>query len=283
MRGQVAHIILFFFLLGFSSCTTYYYSLIDTNEWRVTKMDNGDFIQDNDTVSIIYCFYGENLPIEITIKNKLDQPLFLDWQQSALVIDDATTSYYNRNITVRGEIHSNTYTYRDFLFQNSNYSELFGSFAAQATMPEGVAFIPPQATINTTPVTLTDFYFERIPNEAFQKAKYPVRDGSTKSVKMVNFTEEESPLRFKSYLTLYTITPNGVRDKQIVSEQSFYISRLMNAGSMTPINIPANQEQRGDFFYVRKDNNSYLGIMAAGIVAIGVAGVAIDATVKPRH
>ncbi len=282
MKVQWIIIILSVFTGLASSCTTYYYSTIETNQWKVNKLDNGDFTQENDTVAITYCFYGENLPIEITIYNKLDQPLFLDWQQSAIIVEDAVTSYYNKNILVKGEVNSNTYTYRDYLFPHTNYSNTFGNFAGQASVPEGVAFIPPKSMINSTPVTLDNFTFDRIRNDVYSKGKFEGIDSNVKNVKILKFKEDESPLRFRSYLTLYTITPNGVREKQMTYEQSFYISTLMKSGSLRPKNVPAHQQQRGDFFYVRKEKGNSIAFITAGVVAIGVAGVAIEAS-SPRR
>lgn len=282
MRRQITFISLTLFLMGFTSCNTYYYSTIETNQQEVAKQENGDFVQENDSVTITYCFYGENLPIEITIYNKLDKPLFLDWQQSALIVDDAANSYFSRNIPVRGETHSTTYTYRDFLFPHTNYSETFSNFAGQATLPEGMAFIPPKSMINSTPITLENFAFENIPNEAYTKTKFAGSVDGTKTVKVMNFTEKNSPLRFRSYLTLYTIAENGTRDKPMVFEQRFYISHLMKGGSMAPQNLMANQQQRGDFFYIRQEKGTGVGVIA-GVVAIGVASIAIEAAVAPRR
>lgn len=155
MKMPIVYIAMLFCLMGFGSCTTYYYSVLDTNRPGTGKMDNGDFRQETDSVSVSYCFFGQNLPVEITIANKLDQPLFLDWQQSALILDDAET-----------------YVYKDYLFQQTDYSETFGHFAGQPNMPEGVAYIPPEAMINSTPVILNKFAFEKIENKEYEKTEY---------------------------------------------------------------------------------------------------------------
>ena len=57
------------------------------------KNERGDFVQENDTVRISYRFWGENAPVTITIYNKLDEPLYVDWGRSALIIDDVATTY----------------------------------------------------------------------------------------------------------------------------------------------------------------------------------------------
>lgn len=282
MKNQCILLFLSLIAMGFSSCTTYYYSTIHSNDRKVEKIANGDFVQENDTVSITYCFYGEELPIEITIYNKLDRPLFLDWQQSALVVEEAATGRHNQSADTRGEMYSNTYTYRDYLFPHTNYNETFGNFAGESNTPEGIAFIPPKSMINSTPITLANLLFDRIPNEAYTKVKYATNDTSLKNVKEITFTEENSPLRFRSYLTLYTIAENGSREKPIVSEQSFYISQLIKSGGLSPNEVPAYTQKRGDFFYYGKEKATNFSV-AAGIMAIGVAGIVIDSAISPRR
>ena len=83
-------------LFCMSSCSSYYYSVLESNDAVGEKNDDKDFVIENDSVCISYCFYGEDAPISITVYNKMDEPLFVDWQRSALIIDDVATSYYQR-------------------------------------------------------------------------------------------------------------------------------------------------------------------------------------------
>lgn len=265
-----------------SSCTTYYYSTIDSNDRKVIKQDNGDFTQENDTVAITYCFYGENLPIEITVYNKLDQPLFLDWQQSALIVEETAESYVSRDMAIRGGFSSDTYSYQDYLFPDVSYGKATGTFSARGRIPENVAFIPPKSMMNSTPITLSNFEFGRISKEEYTKQQFMKADNKMTTLKAIDFTEENTPLRFRSYLTLYTVNEDGSRSSSMAFEQHFYISQLIKGGSLSPSNFQANNAQRGDFFYVRKENGSTIAVIT-GAVAIGVAGVAIDAAISPRR
>lgn len=78
-------------LLCMSSCSSYYYSVLESNDAVGEKNDDKDFVIENDSVCISYCFYGEDAPISITVYNKMDEPLFVDWQRSALILDDVAT------------------------------------------------------------------------------------------------------------------------------------------------------------------------------------------------
>ena len=90
-------------LLGLSACSSYYYSMLNSNDPVGEKNERGDFVQENDTVRISYRFWGENAPVTITIYNKLDEPLYVDWGRSALIIDDVATTYDPKVASVRGE------------------------------------------------------------------------------------------------------------------------------------------------------------------------------------
>ena len=73
-------------VIGFVSCqSTYFFSSLKTTDRYMEKVENGDFLLENDSLWIAYCFKGENAPIRITVFNKMTKPLYVDWAQSALV------------------------------------------------------------------------------------------------------------------------------------------------------------------------------------------------------
>ena len=90
-------------LFCMSSCSSYYYSVLESNDTIGEKNEDKDFVIENDSVFISYCFYGENAPISITVYNKTDEPLFVDWQRSALIIDDVATSYYQEKAPIQAD------------------------------------------------------------------------------------------------------------------------------------------------------------------------------------
>ncbi len=283
MKRQLVYTVFILVLLGLSSCTTYYFSLVDSEDKKIVKLDNGDFMQENDTLSVSYCFYGEDLPIEITIYNKLDQPLFLDWQQSALIMDETANSYIAKEVPVSGVTSSSTYNYKDYLFPDMESGFSKGSFSGRASLPEYIAFIPPHTMTNSTPITISNFEFELIPKNQYTKRQFHKKNNEMITVKAIDFSEYDSPLRFKSYLTFFTVDESGVRNKSFILQHDFYLSQLIRAGTLHPSNMLAFKEQRGDFFYVRKESkNVTLGVIV-GVAAIGVAGVAVDAAISPRR
>ena len=141
-------------LLGLSACSSYYYSMLNSNDPVGEKNERGDFVQENDTVRISYRFWGENAPVTITIYNKLDEPLYVDWGRSALIIDDVATTDDPKVASVRGECSNvasgSSFHWSDRSSSGWSYSE--GSFSGDVSLPKGVEFIPPHSKLVNTPL-----------------------------------------------------------------------------------------------------------------------------------
>lgn len=229
-------------ITGFSSCTTYYYSVLSSTDRYVDRSLDGDFIQEDDTVCIVYSFYGEDAPVKITIYNKLNEPLFVDWKRSAIIIDDEATSYYTGIVS-----------------PDSNY-------------PSGMDVIYPQAMIRHQPLTLANFSFHKIPDNTYRKSKYVKDNSEIATIQTKEYTEEDSPLYFRSYLTLYTDEDSP---KSLHYERTFYISRLIKAGDLSPDAFGVTRRQSGDTFYVRHTKGKTFGYAVASIAVIAAA-VAVE-------
>ncbi len=269
-------------VLFLSSCTSYYYAILDSTDRTGAKNMRGDFVMENDTVTILYSFHGENAPVYVTIYNKLEEPLFVDWQRSAVIIEDVSTSYYPGKVPVTslGEAisHSGAVTNNASYSFSSGYTNIRqeGSF----TLPEGVGFIPPKSRIEYIPFSLANFSFDHIPSGEYQTRDFALTNGEIRKIKMKEYTENDSPLYFRSYLSLYTDRNNDNNRQYRTYERSFYISNLIKTGNIPPSNFLAGQERAGDFFYMRKVKGENAGWIIGGI-AIGTAGIVIEAALTP--
>lgn len=239
-------------LFSLSSCSSYYYSVLESNDTIGEKNGNRDFVIENDSVFISYCFYGEDAPISITVYNKMDEPLFVDWQRSALIIDDVATSYYQEKAPIQGQTES-SYS-GDAYRWNRNYSITdgysAGSFAGEIALPKGVSFIPPKSKVESTPLRLSNFPFDQIPKDQYTRQKFAKSNSSVVTVRVKKFTEEDTPLAFRSYLSLYTADQDNGKRKYSTFESSFYVSQLIKTGNVSPASFDAGKKQAGDFFYV---------------------------------
>lgn len=271
-------------LFCLSGCSSYYYSTLSSNDQYGGSDENNDFVQENDSVRISYCFYGENAPISISIYNKLEQPLFVDWQRSALIIDDVATSYYQGQVAIQGQTESSTssgsYRWNRRYSSSGSYSQ--GAFTGEVQLPRGVEFIPPHSKVEASSLCLNNLSFDKIPKNEFAKQQFAKANSEVVQLRVKQYTEEDSPLFFRSYLSLYTVGQKEQDVRYFSFERSFYISELIKAGSLSPQNFVSGQRQDGNFFYVHKTKGAEAGLII-GAIAIGTAGIVLESALEPTY
>lgn len=266
-----------FYALGlpllFASCSVYQLNTISSNTAKWNEKD-GSFVQENDSLRIIYSFAGQNAPVSIEIHNKLNEPITVDWQRSALVYNDSAISYAGNKAYIKGDISGSSINWtRDF---SSNRASLDGS----VTLPQYVDFIPPKSFIRRVPLELTNAFFENFADTFYRKIKVPSVETDYKiNGKRALFTASNSPLVFSSYLTL---TYNNKEDNKIAYQQQFYISELLRLGAH-PSNTTLMDKKRGDMFYVSQQTGYGKTMTTGAVVAIGAAAVAGSALTNTHN
>ncbi|WP_419701403.1 hypothetical protein [Mucilaginibacter sp. NFX135] len=226
-----------------SSCSTYQMNTLSSTNTAHNEQ-TGEFKLENDSVKITYSFAGENVPIHVSIYNKLNEPIYADWERSAFVMDKKSTSYADGVLQVNGTV-SSTSIGRGIRYSDENIS-------AQVTLPQNVAFIPPHSQVSKTITNVDSREFQYIADTLFTKSKVPSGyGGSDLKVKIARFEKENSPLFFKSYLTLYTLNNNV--QKLITYQNDFYVSEAFRS-SLGPENFSNFGDNRGDHFYIKIPN-----------------------------
>jgi len=226
------------------SCTTFQYVTVSST--GVAKNDHNEFVVENDSLRLIYNFSGQNGPIKISIYNKLDVPVYIDWQRSAVIVNDKTMPYVPGEVKIEGTYSGSSYNYRPV----NGYRSTSGSIQATAYLPPTVDFIPPRAIINKTTINITSGYNAYIPDAEFKKIKYPIVDGFTANVKKAAFTEETSPLHFRSFIS-YSVGESSAR--LYTFEHSFFVSEVLSSAS-SPEMLFMNVGSRGDQYYSMTSN-----------------------------
>lgn len=235
-------------LLSLASCTAYHVSTV--NSTNITKDEGtGKFVRENDSLKIVYSFSGFNAPVSIRVFNKLDEPLYVDWQRSALIVNDVAESYAGQQVAIAGVVNTESYRARGGLW---NTTFTYGNINAIADLPKNVTFIPPHSAISNTPVSLPGNavdYVHQLDPRAQQFSYSSTTNGGTLRVKTVTFDQNDSPLKFKSYLTLYI--HNGQSANMIIYQDSFYVSKYTKS-LLSPAKLQEMQGERGDLFYTAK-------------------------------
>lgn len=241
-----------------SSCSKYQMSMISSTN-TVKDDETGRFKMENDSVKIIYSFYGRNAPMHIDITNKLNEPLYIDWQRSALIANGKAVSLANKSVQINGDVSGTSFGTRNVQFTD-------GTLTGTATLPENIAFVPPHAQIEKTLIEVNAQMPSIIADDAFKKGTLPTNDLQTESnVKIAEFNRESSPLSFKSYLSLYTIHDNTPKYTAVQNE--FFVSKIIRSGTTSPQSFEFFQAGRGDYFYTSQ-------VTKYGIISTGVVGVA---------
>ena len=241
------------------SCTTYRYSTISSPD--LVKNDRNEFVVENDSLKLVYNFYGYRGPVHISIQNKMDVPVYIDWQRSAIIVNDKAIPYVSGEMKIEGNFQGSSYNY-----QNSGYGVNSGQLQATAVLPPTIDFIPPRAIVNKRPVYVSNLFRTSIPDAAFQRVEYTPIEGTTYSVKKATFTGATSPIRFRSFIT-YMIGEPG--SKSFAFEHSFYVSDVMTSGK-GPETMLVKSGNLGNRYYTSKATRG--GAFAASLTIAALAG-----------
>ncbi|OQP59318.1 hypothetical protein [Niastella populi] len=263
MQGSLPITVIIWLLA--SSCSTYQYGTVSSAKMPMNEKQ--EFVYENDSLRLVYNFNGPNAPVNITVHNKLQVPLYIDWKKSAVVINDQAVSYVPSELRIEGGVQGSSYN-----TGTRTNGATFGSGIIDATvsLPPAIDFVPPRSFFTRSPIGLTDRLIENVPESDFHRLKYQAAEGYRLKVKAAVFTEENSPLRFKSYLTLMV---GEVTGKPVSYEHSFFLSRLMSTDQPPGI-IWLNVPNRGNQFYISRTPSSgaavavVFGTMTAGSMAV---------------
>jgi len=233
-------------LLSLASCSTYHINTV--NSTNITKDEGtGKFVRENDSLKIIYSFSGFNGTVSIQVFNKLDQPLYVDWRRSAMIVNDVAESYVGKQVAIAGSVNTESNSIRIGRWNTTSTS---GNINAVAELPKDVAFIPPHSGVNNTPIDLLANpadYIRQLDGSPQKFSYSDINDGGTLRVKTADFSQQDSPLKFKSYLTLYI--NEGQSNKMMVFQDDFYVSKSVKS-TVSPYKFQGMQaSSRGDLFY----------------------------------
>lgn len=257
-----------------SSCKAYQLSTISSSS---TALDStGVFKVENDSLALRYNFTGENEPINIEVFNKLNEPLYVNWAKSALIAADKAYSYASDIISIEGTTSSISTRYGR---GGSTVGD--GSISATAKLSPYESFIPPHSKITRTVYVLKNVGMAELAKSDFHNTSLNYDDGSGQvPAKRAFFDAGNTPLNFKSYLTLYTVKENTA--KTFSMEQEFYVSGIIKTNA-NPEELYEFKHNRGDVI-VNSRATGYAKTMAVvGLVGAVGALTTAEATLKDKN
>lgn len=259
-------------IAGLSSCRSYQMSTLSSSNTR--KIDStGVFNLENDSLIISYNFTGDNSPVNVEVYNKLNEPVYVNWERSSLIIGDKAYSYGDDEIKIDGSTSNISSGYGR---KGSVFSD--GTISATAKFSKNESFIPPHAKIDRTTNVLAQVGIAEIDPTLFKKKKMTYINGEGQvNIKEADFSAENSPLKFKSYLTLYTLKDN--QPKTFALQQDFFVSSVVKSAS-DPKNLIEYNNSPGNVILNAKTTGYGKTAAVVGLVtaagALGVADAAIN-------
>lgn len=228
MKSILPLVILSLTIIG---CSKYQYAEITSS----TGVDStGRIITENDSFRISYAFSGLEGLARLHIYNKLDVPLYVSWDQSALVLDDQ----------VIGRIKKNTLAINESAYDGKiRWHRKMSSTAdsVKLTWAQIVTEIPSKSEITSDFIYLGSKFFER------STSNMQERRHNESVVKFKNYSRSDSPLQFRSYLMISL--SNDFLNSKII-ETNFWVSEV-SVTDMKPVQM-GSYSNRANVYYISK-------------------------------
>jgi hypothetical protein len=158
-------------------------------------------VLDNDTLTLTFDFYQDRGLMRITMVNKLNVPLYVDWKQSALIMGQNKIDYWYdvADVSLDGLADGGI----NPRYSNYYWLNLSGTIARE----DRIEFMPPR-----TQIVKQRFMIVPKPTSLRLEGQFavveqrPTSEGRQKPfpAHQYTFTPDQSPLRFRNYLTLST-------------------------------------------------------------------------------
>jgi hypothetical protein len=257
-------------LLSLMSCSKYYINTVSSSNMLKNER-TGEFKLETDSVRISYGFSAEDARLNVKVFNKLAVPVYVDWGRSSIIYKGKAIAFVPDKVSLSGNISTSTWNDRRLSYGESTIN---GSIQ---TLKE-VTFIPPNSGVETTARFLDSDVFNSLADSLYQDTELVYTDLADVKVKVANFDHSNSPLSFRSYLTLYT--QEGQKNNVFSFDREFFVSKSVKTGTK-PHNIVNYNPPTADVFYNSK-RTGYGKTMAGVGVAAAIVGTAALVPEQPQ-
>lgn len=256
-----------------ASCRSFQINTVSSID-ALKNDSTGVFTVENDSLIISYNFKGNNAPVNVEVYNKLNEPLFINWERSALVVGDKAYSYVDDHLKISGDISASSLDYG----RRSNITYTDASINGKIKLSKNESFLPPHSKTGRTVYALQLVDIKKIDKSAFKVSMLKDIDGITPVYsKTADFNSQDSPLKFKSYLTFYTLKNNV--SQPFYYEQNFFVSNVTKL-NQNPKNVEKYNHAPGDILVNSKSTGFGKTMAAAGVAGVIGAAVVVDSSKK---
>jgi hypothetical protein len=157
------------------------------------KKNHNDFTFENDSIKIVYRLNGENTPFRLSIENKTDVPLFIDWAKSGIVYNKTTHPFFSNTSMV-------SLTHRT----NPNNFDLnvFAVTEGVVQHETSVAMLLPKSIMTSR--AFFDLRSRRIDlsETPAEREEEVFKEGKNRPTTLYVFNEVNSPMQFQCFLAV---------------------------------------------------------------------------------
>lgn len=204
-----------------AGCTRFQYLTVNSSSTDIQKNARGQFVAENDSVVAIYDLKGEGISLGIKIINKTDKLFIVNWKKSSIVINDEAVSLVPDEAVTDGAAKSET------LKLNNRLAASGTGFTAVTSLPVEKQQIPPRSFVTKELLKVTGGWY-KIPLADYTKKRVVLEDNSKVRVRELSFNEDESLLRFRTYLTLEP--EDG--GEPVILQHAFYVAGITRTGNI---------------------------------------------------
>ncbi len=187
-------------LVFVASCSPYHFYTLKSYD---LPSDAKELMADNDSLQITYALVypvaeASMGSLLINVYNKSEQPVFIDWSQSAVILGN--TTLYPFDVTGVAQTMAGSQT-------------------------GNTRFIPPRSSLQSIPIPIPVGTYSAEARRKFKKEIVQTQLGTT-AIHSFQFTPEDSPIRFRSYLTFYSEKEPKAPTRM---EHSFWASEVVTS------------------------------------------------------
>lgn len=212
--------------------------------------EDHELVIENDSLVFTYRFNGVNGPVQVRILNKLQQPVFVDWNRSALIVKGQAITYSPNSVGFSASMPGGASRW------NRQWTSGAGQIQGHAQLPAELDFIPPQTAITKQLIGITNRPLLNLPDSAFIWVKAKAGGYRGDHIYLADFTAANSPLAFTSYVTLLAADSST---RPVVFQHPFFIAEVAKK-------VHSLKNERADRFHVQENYIAYLDSTGYGII-----------------
>lgn len=225
----------------FWSCAEYQY--LTVSGVNIPKNSKHEFVIENDTLELTYHFRDNDGKIMVSIFNRTNEPLVVDWWKSAVTINEKVYSYYNPNAILSAAITRDTLLTTTSL----NGAVYLADVNGAVRLNETSQFIPSISRISKEMMVLSIDTLKNLPEHMAHMDTISLPNNFVLKYKRMSFEQTQSPLNFRSYITFRI--GKGQDETEFAIENKFFISEVWKIASRLQ-DLPERITARGDMIFL---------------------------------